>query len=304
MADLKSHRKMCPNSRYTHSLLPGSSPSSPSPSSSSHSSSSSSSSSRFSKSVRCYDCQAYVIDLKAHRKDCPKNSRSRSPSPSPSSSPFPSFSCSSHPKQNQRENHTKKVNEKKREKNPSISDFDDTKDVYFLLDVSGSMAGARLAEAKNILTKMVNDMNKRDRLSIISFDTNPYFKLKPRAVEQIVRQNELSGILSRIFSGGRTALYDAVWMAVEQIQKKRRVVLIVLTDGEDNSSRHNLEQTLSLVEETDDVTLDIVHIDGSGAKIAAYERLCCVGNGDYVVVRELVDVQRNLFGVMEKRGVF
>ena len=45
------------------------------------------------------------------------------------------------------------------------------KDITFVLDVSGSMAGEKLDQAKKALLFCVNNLNKGDRFQIIRFST-------------------------------------------------------------------------------------------------------------------------------------
>merc|ERR1711862_1090391 len=90
----------------------------------------------------------------------------------------------------------------------NASIIESTTTMFLLLDVSGSMSGSLLTKAKSAVQECFNQMENSDRFSIVTFDTSAYFKLKPRPVEQLRRQNEIPEILSRIFTGGRTALYD------------------------------------------------------------------------------------------------
>ena len=54
--------------------------------------------------------------------------------------------------------------------------------------------------------------------------------------------------LSRIAPDGMTALYDAMAAALEHLKKGNRdkKVLIVVSDGGDNASKHNLSEVMSL----------------------------------------------------------
>lgn len=157
-------------------------------------------------------------------------------------------------------------------------------DYYVLLDVSSSMAGSRLAQAKQALLEIHEKLDDEDRLAVITFDDGAYFKLKPRANGQLKRQGEIEVLAERIFAKGATALYDAVWLAIEQVRDKtRRTHLAVLTDGEDNRSKHTLNEVLALVEQYLAITLDIVHItDGDDdTSSEAYTKLAAKGRGKY-----------------------
>ncbi|VBB17800.1 RING zinc finger-containing protein [Yasminevirus sp. GU-2018] len=160
-------------------------------------------------------------------------------------------------------------------------------DVYFILDVSGSMSGEKLASCKSAVKRLVPEIDKSDRIAIVTFDDKAFFKLKPRPVEQVVRQNELESILSRIFSRGSTAMYDAIDISIDQIHdKSRRTILNVLTDGEDNSSRVTLAQVKQKLREYPNIILNILHVDNSGRINNTYSELALENRGTYKIVRE------------------
>jgi Ca-activated chloride channel family protein len=217
--------------------------------------------------IKCYDCGAQVQELKEHRVVCPNSRKAKS-----------SLDKLVH----KRGQHA----------------HQDGKTVFILLDVSGSMDGARLAAAKIALNDCFDSMEYTDRFAIITFDSSAFFKLKPRPVEQLRRQNELPGILDRIFARGSTALYDAIYIAIEQIHDKtNHNVITVLTDGEDNASKHTLAEVLALLSEFPNISLDIVHIDGQ-ARLPAYESLVAGGRGQYVIaqtVETIVKTTTTLF---------
>lgn len=168
-------------------------------------------------------------------------------------------------------------------KRPNLKD---TTDVYFLIDVSLSMLERRLADAKSTLVELERSFLEDDRIAIISFDTNAYFKLKPRPVGQIRKQQELEPLLNRIFARGCTAIWDAIYMEVSQLRdKNKKTLMIVLIDGEDNSSSHTYQQRLDLVNECPGVILNIIHINGNGPKNPQYKNIC-KKRGKYKIIVE------------------
>lgn len=235
----------------------------------------------FKRTIECYDCHQQVVNLKTHRNICHKSRRNKSVIKK-----------------------TPTYNQISTDDTHSINiHFDSacrqTIDFYALLDVSSSMSGSRLNHAKNVIIEMFNQMNQNDRISIVTFDTGAYFKLKPRAVGQIRRQNELAHTLDRIFSGGMTAIWDAIWLAVSQIRdKSKRTILFVLTDGMDNSSKHNYQQVLDLVAQYPNISLSIIHVDGR--KNSQYINICQQSQGDYIEVKNDNDIEPVMFNLFDK----
>lgn len=215
-----------------------------------------------SRSKKCYDCGKEVTgDFHTHHQnECEKSKKNKS------TVDFNIVSKSSQASQVSQIPHPPQ----------SLSNFSDSNDVYFLIDVSGSMEGKKLDTAKETMKQMAESMNNRDRIAVVTFDKDPFFKLKPRPVEQVLRQNELSGLLDRIFSKGMTSLYDAVYMAISQLRSKEiTTIMNVLTDGEDNSSKHSLNEVLLLLNQYPNLKLNILYISNNGDKdIKEYSTMC------------------------------
>ena len=271
---------------------------------------------------KCYDCQVFVPDLKAHRKECPNSRFAHSfitsslpiiPSPSSLLLFNPNemnnkTGMNNYIKNNNNKNNNFNINlnnNNNNNNNMSVTQFDHHQekeyqpiDFYFVMDVSGSMLGNRLTLAKETVSNLTNQLNENDRIAIVTFDTSAFFKLKPHPAGKIKRKNELPEILNRIFARGGTALYDAICLSLSQvIDKSKRLVMFVLTDGDDNSSKNSFQSTLNLLTEFTNVSLVIIQIrDGLNQRLEHYENLCCA-RGEYVLVQEtniVLEVQ-NLF---------
>ena len=107
------------------------------------------------------------------------------------------------------------------------------KDVLFVLDTSGSMAGAKLEQAKKALLFCVENLNDSDRFEIIRFATEvePLFG-KLTDVSSAQRSRAQSFIKDLKPTGG-TAINDALQkaLAARPDDGERPFVIIFLTDG-------------------------------------------------------------------------
>ncbi len=107
------------------------------------------------------------------------------------------------------------------------------KDVAFVLDTSGSMAGAKLEQAKKALLFCVENLNDNDRFEILRFSTEvePLFdKLVDADAKNRARARDFIKDLKPI---GGTAINDALKKAVATRPENgdRQYVMIFLTDG-------------------------------------------------------------------------
>lgn len=194
--------------------------------------------------IRCYDCNAQVRNLKEHRLICTQSRKSKT-----------------------------EMNLSKHSSDVSVpSKVLKFPSNFILLDVSGSMHGSKLEECKDAIKQVFDSFDKDERFSLISFESKAFMKLKPRPVGELRRKNEIPELLNRIFAQGSTALYDAIFLAIEQVRYKDTTNrIIVFTDGEDNCSRHSLNDCMKLISEYPKLKLDIIHIGVD--PIPSYESL-------------------------------
>ena len=118
--------------------------------------------------------------------------------------------------------------------------------VGLVVDNSGSMRPKR-PEVIAAALVFARSSNPEDQIFVVNFNENVSFGL-PDSTPFTDKVAQLEVALSRIATNGRTALYDAVTAALEHLKKGNRdkKVLIVISDGADNASKHNLAQTMAL----------------------------------------------------------
>ncbi len=121
-----------------------------------------------------------------------------------------------------------------------------------IIDNSGSMYRKRPAVNKAALD-LVEASNPGDEAFVVNFSDEAF-------IDQDFTSNinKLRDGLSHIDSRGGTALYDAVAASADKLAadaKRPKQVLIVITDGEDNASSLNLEQTIRRVQELSGPTI-------------------------------------------------
>lgn len=108
------------------------------------------------------------------------------------------------------------------------------KDVVFVLDVSGSMAGEKMEQARRALGFCLKSINPKDRFAIIDFATaartfeSQLVERTPEAIDLALEH--VKGLTSR----GGTAIHEALLLALgflKDARDDRLPVVLFLTDG-------------------------------------------------------------------------
>jgi Ca-activated chloride channel family protein len=128
----------------------------------------------------------------------------------------------------------------------SFSHSDVPVSLGILVDNSGSMRDKRAA-VNTAALDLVRASNPQDEAFIVNFSDEAF--LDQDFTSDI---NKLRAGLSHIESRGGTALYDAVVASADELSqgaRRTKQVLLIITDGEDNASTLNLEQTVRRVQD-------------------------------------------------------
>ena len=117
--------------------------------------------------------------------------------------------------------------------------------VVLLLDKSASMAGDKMMHAKDGVINFVKALKTGDEVLVVAFsesvDALGTFGLSARTIEQAVEQVE---------SESGTRLYDAVREGAREIAtpgRKDKRALVILSDGDDTTSRSRLADAVEAV---------------------------------------------------------
>lgn len=127
--------------------------------------------------------------------------------------------------------------------------------VVLMLDASGSVAG-EIASLRDAAMRFVSQLGPEDKVSIIEFHTNVEliqdWTSKPDEVKHALSWRFKPGMtMSKDghYEPGSTALYDALYAtADDQLTKvEGRKAIIMLTDGDDTSSKVTYNQSLDAI---------------------------------------------------------
>jgi Ca-activated chloride channel family protein len=160
-----------------------------------------------------------------------------------------------------------------------FSDEDAPVSLGVVFDVSGSMGGDKIMRAREALAKFVDTSHARDEYFLIGFNSRAQLLLDHTRDSDALMQK-----LTFIQTRGQTALYDATYLGVERVTRgahKKRAILLI-SDGQDNSSRYTFSELKRLLKESD-VIIYAIGIVGAGDDST-------LGYGGRAILEELAGV--------------
>lgn len=164
--------------------------------------------------------------------------------------------------------------------------------VGLVIDNSGSMRPKRL-EAIAAALAFARASNTKDQLFVVKFNEYVSFGL-PANTPFTGNGAQLEAALSRFAAAGMTALYDAVAAALDHLKKGKRdkQVLIVISDGADNASRHNLARILTLARQSEAIiyTIGLYDRDDPDRNPGSLKKLAKATGGEAFLPGSVKDV--------------
>lgn len=168
------------------------------------------------------------------------------------------------------------------------------RDIVFVMDISGSMAGQPLEQTKWGLAYIIERLNPDDRFDVVAFDDepSPFFSRLVVADEENISSALLraSGLETR----GGTNIRGALAKAMEQLEQTssgRPRAIIFLTDGQGNSPA---EVILAEVRKRDSGIRIYTFGVGSGVNRPFLERLARDNRGIGTFVQQTDQIEKEM----------
>jgi Ca-activated chloride channel homolog len=129
-----------------------------------------------------------------------------------------------------------------------FSDADAPASIGILFDVSDSMSGEKIGKARKALEKFINTSHPSDEYFLIAFNSRAQLLLDRTRDGEAVLQK-----LTLVQPKSNTALYDACYLGIERVTRgtRQKKAMLIISDGQDNSSRYNFGEVRRLMKESD-----------------------------------------------------
>jgi Ca-activated chloride channel family protein len=168
--------------------------------------------------------------------------------------------------------------------------------LVFLVDTSGSMyADNKLPLVKHGLTLMVNELDERDRVAIVTYAASARVHL---ASTSGANQDELITSIAQLHAGGSTnggsGILDAYRIAEENRRDDGQNRVILATDGDFNVGITSLDELVALIKKKAEsgVFLTTLGFGTGNLKDTTLEQLADRGNGYYAYIDSFREARR------------
>ncbi len=167
-----------------------------------------------------------------------------------------------------------------------------------IIDNSGSMRDKR-AKVEAAALALVKDSNADDEVFVVNFNDEAFLDLPP-GKDFTNDPNVMEEALRRIDSRGGTAMRDAMRMSIDYLKQKAhkdKKVLVIVTDGNDNSSLVSLESLVKSAQQSEVLIYSVgllqeeERTEANRAK-RALEALSVATGGESFFPKELAEVDR------------
>jgi Ca-activated chloride channel homolog len=129
------------------------------------------------------------------------------------------------------------------------------------LDTSQSMSGEKIREARSAIDRLLEALaDPQDEFFLYRFSNRPML-----IQEWTAERSAISRALTNVTPAGQTAMYDAIADAIPLAQQGRnqKKALVVISDGNDTTSRHTLADARQRIRESETLVYAIgVDCDG------------------------------------------
>jgi len=153
--------------------------------------------------------------------------------------------------------------------------------VMLVIDTSGSMRKeSKLLYAKEGARAVARNLQDKDLLGVIGFDTEPFVVIPLSYMGQI--RNDIDGRLERLKASGGTFLLPALEEAKRQLERQHatRRYMIVLTDGETGGSGSEYLDLVSAMHREEKITISTIAV-GAEPNLRLLSRVADYGGGAF-----------------------
>ncbi len=123
-------------------------------------------------------------------------------------------------------------------------------DVVMLIDVSGSMSGDKIDQARQAALAFLDKLPAQNRVGLVTFSDQIIERVRLDSFER--NSSDMRSAIQSLRAEGDTALFDAIIQAVtglsQDVESDRIRAIVLLSDGQDTASRQSLNEMVNAIQ--------------------------------------------------------
>lgn len=177
------------------------------------------------------------------------------------------------------------------------------KDIIFVIDISGSMGGEKIEQARDALRFCINVLNENDRFEIISFSSSIRNFSGRMLIANKENKNNALYFTDNLSSNGGTNINDALLKALElkKTNDNRPTAIVFLTDGLPTEGTTNVMHIVNNVQNVSKGFIRLFNF-GVGYDVNTWliDRLAQESGGSASYVKPGEDIESAISGIFTK----
>jgi Ca-activated chloride channel family protein len=177
------------------------------------------------------------------------------------------------------------------------------RDVVFVLDISGSMAGAKMDQAKKALKHCLNNLHQHDRFAVLTFSTTVTHQHDGLQIASKDHLAEAKRWVDELEATGGTAIDDALSesLAMRNTAGSRPFTIVFFTDGQPTVGEQDPEKIVKHVAEKNSAGTRIFTFGvGDDVNAALLDRLAEMTRSASAYVRPEEDIEAKVSSLYGK----
>jgi Ca-activated chloride channel family protein len=171
------------------------------------------------------------------------------------------------------------------------------RELIFVLDTSGSMAGTSIVQAREALKLAISRLRERDRFNVIEFNSTATKLFEHAQVANAQYRAEAIHFVSSLNANGGTEIAKALDLALDGRSNHERIRQVMfLTDGSVGNEQELLDLIASRLGDSRLFTVGI----GSAPNSYFMSRAALMGRGSYCYIGKKSEVEQKMRRLFEK----
>lgn len=171
------------------------------------------------------------------------------------------------------------------------------RELIFVLDTSGSMAGSSIIQAREALILAISRLNERDRFNVIEFNSTAGKLFDQEQKGDAAHRQQAIRFVSGLHADGGTEIASALDLALDGRTNHERIrQVIFLTDGSVGNERALFSRIKSRLGDSRLFTVGI----GSAPNSFFMSRAATVGRGTFTYIAKVSEVRKKMTALFNK----